>query len=108
MLKSLYVVLAFNNKDPFDIIYNPAWNKVETVAGLDLGALGYLLKSTVLLAGLISIAATLIALFFINKADMVNEKKKVIESRLFVMFLAASAITFFDVLKGFFDYIFFL
>lgn len=101
-------VYNYNPRDPFDILYVASENKVTSIDGIDMGALGYLLKSFIFMSGLISIAIILISLFFVHKADIVAEKKKSIESKLFIMFLAASAVTLFDTLKNFFDYMFFL
>lgn len=70
---------------------------------LNLEGLYYLVTKQAYIVGGITILCSFIALQFVRKADELQDKKKDIEHKIFIVLLIASSVTVFDILKKLFD-----
>jgi len=96
------------NTDPFEIIYDSTTNIVESIEGFNFADFFYLIKSASVIISLIGIAATLLSMLFISRSDQLDDKKKDIEHKLFILFCVFSLITIFNAAKEICDMIFFV
>lgn len=94
--------------DPFEIIYDSTTNIVESIEGFNFADFFYLIKSASVIISLIGIAATLLSMLFISRSDQLDDKKKDIEHKLFILFCVFSLITIFNAAKEICDMIFFV
>lgn len=93
--------------DPMDILYASDANNIPTLSSLDFVEIFMLIKTVIFIVALISIAFSLIGMLYIHNANMIAEKKKDITHKLWIVFLASSAVFLFNTLKNFFDTFFY-
>ena len=107
------ILLIGIQKSPFDILGDSGGNHVETNIGVQgtnqfsLADIGIVLQQFILFAGVVTTIASLVILLFIrNNTKLLAEKKQGIIHKLFIIWLSASAVTLFNILKSFLDGIF--
>lgn len=72
---------------------------------LDFPGLIYTLQKAVVIVGIIGIMVSGIAMFFVTESKARAEKKEAILKRLFVILVASSVLTLFDILRRIFVYL---
>lgn len=102
-ISSFFIMSA--TTDPFDILNDSSRNVVETLP--IMVDTGILLRRFIIGAGVVMFIVGLIAILLIrNNERMYEETKSKIMRVLLIIWLAANAVTIFNVIKGVIDGIF--
>lgn len=109
-----FIYTCILSKNPMDILN--AKNSTNLFSGdaetkdiaylLDLKGLWGLIKTNALLLSVIACLIILISMFFVHKAEMLQDKKKDLIHKLGIVLLFCSLITIFNIVKMFFDELF--
>lgn len=101
------------NASPFGILGDKSTNIVKSELGIDgtvkfsFTDMGFGLQTVIFYGGLItSILSAILLLFFRGNEKQIAEHKRNICHKLLIIWLAASAVTIFNILKIFMDDIF--
>lgn len=105
-----HAILADWKTDPFGILKSRNYNSLGSASNtstafylLDLGSLFYVLKKNALIVGVIVVTLLLVSMLYISKAEVLADRKKDVEHKLFILFLICSSVTIFGWMKELFD-----
>ena len=104
MIKKFFIcALDTTSVNPLEVATNGAGIKTDTTINdiLDLNNLYNLLKRDALLIATIVIVVLLASMYFIDKADMIAERKKDIEHKLGIALIIVFLLTILNVLYNF-------
>lgn len=100
--------------DPLNIIYkktNMLIGKVLVGGGtrspeaLKYNELFYLFKQSGMMLLMAAAGMSLIGMMLTTKANIIEEKKRSVQNKIFLFFILCSSVTLFNALKQFFDYL---